>query len=626
MKMKSRTLICLLAMLLCVAASAQELKPVKDKSTKKYGYQDKAKNWVIPPSFDSAKKFDEDGCALVKKDDRQGLINRSGEWILPPEYDDIGKFDKNGLCEIMVKEGKTKYYGVANRAGDVLLPVVFHSVKIPRKGEYITASREVDQPGLEGTPLWGVYDLEGREVFPPRFLSAPSFSEGTFIAKDALTGLSGVASMDGEILLPFDYLSVDHFNARYKALSRDFTRIIFSSDMRQLEAFHTPGAVIPYDPMGDPVRAAAWHCNLVGTRLHSNQVRVAEWQSGTRTARCYALEVDWRGNRFLRLEPFEADQTDADAMYDPLSGKKYTLKALLYEADGTLVGTVSDYGYLEAESNVGLVYRAEGKESWIVFYDPNSLSRPSYTLNLAKYSTLSHDVVYSGLGIRSADVERLAGNVRRMADRTVEIIEGDNIGASSYLPPVVDMGHARRERELTRAELFHHNFHMGDVVSCSYRTKGEEVEVDLYEQLVIRFNDHFSDPSYSMYGDEVIYWGPNNARTVRVSLEPTYASDALLDDVTDGGKHWNLVLSMYEEDGTWLRTLATVPYAEYAQEGVILLKNLNIALLSPKARLKHRDSFGWSSYRDIRGEVNYTVRLPGAKPLPHTLSALAGWR
>ena len=90
MKANLKALLFIVSMAICIAASAQDLKPAKDKATKKYGYRDKQKNWVIAPAFDDAKKFDDDGCALVKVDGLYGLIDLEGKWVLPAEYDDIG--------------------------------------------------------------------------------------------------------------------------------------------------------------------------------------------------------------------------------------------------------------------------------------------------------------------------------------------------------------------------------------------------------------------------------------------------------------------------------------------------------------------------------------------------------
>ena len=627
MKMNCKLFLCLAALALSLAAGAQTLKPVKDKATKKYGYQDNSKNWVIAPAYDDAKKMDEFGCAQVKVNNRYGLINRNGEWLLQPEYDDIGKFDKNGFCELMIKEGKTKYYGVANRFGTIILPVEFDNVKIPKDGLYITASREVDREGSEGEPLWGVYTLDGEEIFTPQFSSAPSNYDGILVAKDGKTNLAGVVDLEAHVLLPFDFLAISHHNSGFTALSKDFRHIRYNTAFRPVESVTLPGSVIPYDDKADAVRVAAWHCGPVGLRLHANQVRLVEGQisSSARSARCSQLALDWGRGRFLRLEPEETYYEEPDAMEDPLSKKYYTLKALLYEADGTLVGEVAEKGYLEGECAAGALYRADGKETWLILADPNAPATPGYTLSLADFRAFNHSNVVDGLGIRPNELMRL-GNVKNFARQVTNILEGENVGITSYVPLPIDAVHAREQRNVTRENIFYHTFHIGDVVSCFVRTREEGVEVDLYEQLVCRFSDHFEDPYYSMSGEETIYWGPNNRRTVRVTLEPTTDTNALVDDVSGSSARWCVALNMYEEDGTWLRTLARMPYADFAQDGIIVFRNAGIALLNSSAQRRTREVFGGrSGFGDLKGRVYRTIKLPGALPLPHTVSALKAY-
>ena len=615
-------LLCLLAVLVTLPIAAQDLKPVRDKQTKKYGYQAKNKSWVIEPRFDGASRFN-DGFAEVEIDGYKGLIDETGEMILPAEYDNISRFDKNGLCELTRKEGKTKLRGVANKLGQIIIPVECHSVNIPKNGGVITAQRPAMDEWLEGTLLWGVYDMEGRELFAPQFLSSPSFSNGTGVAKSAFTGLSGVVSDAGDVLLPFEYLAISHSGNRFNTLGTDFTHTTWDSALLRGETFHQPGAVIPYDPMDDPVRAAAWHSGPIGLRLHRNNVKQLEMRSN-RTGVCRELRLDWGYDRFLRLEPFAAEPGTPDTMEDPIGGRAYTLKALLYEADGRLVEEVSRWGYLEADCNEGAVYVAEGEERWMVMNDPNALDMPSFTLSLTGYRTRYHSDIYEGLGIRSADLERL-WDLRQFTDRNLAIIEGDNIGVTSYLPPETSMSYAHKERDAMRNPLFQFPFHMGDIVSCSVRSRKEGVEVELYDNLACRFEDRFSDPYFSMSGEEIIYWGPHNARTARLSLKRVYkSSDATVDDVHGTDECYHIVLSLYEEDGTWLRTLAEAPYADFAQEGILVFERLGIAIIAPLAGRSYRPDYshssGWRS--NLRGSVVRTVKMPGAEKLPRTVSAL----
>ena len=598
-----RILLFLSLLLLCAQLPAQDLKPVRDKQTKKYGYQAKDKHWVIEPRFDKASRF-VDGFAEVTLDGYKGLIDEQGEMILPAIYDDIKKFDKNGLCEIMHKEGKTKLYGVADRTGRIVLPTDCRSINIPKNGGLITAQRESSDEWLAGAPLWGVYDMQGAEIFAPQFLSAPNFSGGTGTAKSAFTGLSGVVSEMGEVLLPFEFLAVSRSGSGFRTLGTDFTQTSWDASLHRGETFHYPGAVIPYDPMDDPVRAAAWHSGPVGQRLHKNNVKQMEMRS-SRTSLCRDLRLDWGYGRFLRLEPFVAEAGTPDTMEDPNSGQAYTLKALLYESDGSFVEEISRWGYLEALCQEGAVYVAEGEQRWLVMNDPNALASPSFTLSLSGYRTLDHTDIYGGLGIRSADLERLR-DLSRFTEQVCAIIEGENIGVTSYLPPESSASYARKERDAMRDPLFQFPFHMGDVVSCTVRSRKDGVEVELAEDLICRFEDRFSDPYYSMRGEEIVYWGPNNARIARLALKRvSKSSDATADDVHGTDECYHIVLSLYEEDGTWLRTLAEMPFADYAQEGVLVFERAGIAVLAPRTR-RHL----------------HTVKMPGAEKLPRTLSAL----
>ena len=177
-------------MIVCATASAQDFKPVKDKATKKFGYQAKDKSWVIEPSFDKAEKF-KDGRALVTVNGLEGLIDESGAWLLQPEYTKIGKFDKLGLCELTVKEGKSKYYGVADVSGRVVLPPECLSISISRPEALIMAKRYTS----DGTgEHWGVYDTDGREIFAPQFESAPSWHNGSGVARSSYSGLLEITS------------------------------------------------------------------------------------------------------------------------------------------------------------------------------------------------------------------------------------------------------------------------------------------------------------------------------------------------------------------------------------------------------------------------------------------------
>ena len=613
--MKTRSILAIAALLcFCAVATAQDLKPVKDRDSKKFGYQDKSKNWVIEPQFDKARRFI-DGYAIVEVQGLEGLINTTGGWVLRPDYNSIGKFDKLGFCEVMVKDGRTKLYGLSDRSGRLILPPTCLSISIDRSEEIITARRLADSPDAIQDGLWGVYDLNGEEIFPPEFTTAPSFRRGIGIATSGLNGLVGLIDKNGSVLIPFENIAISDDSGSREVLTTDFTVKTYDARMNLIDELRTPGAVKPYETFGDDVRLAAWHCGPVGRRIHPNNVRVAEINRSAagRTATVHPLQLHWGYGRFIRLEPEIDVNGRPGSMEHPYTGKPYTLRALMYEADGTYVGVASDFGWLEADFAGGVIYNSEGTQKWIIFDDPNyPVRQRSPYVELVSYNPIDNTDVVSGLGLASADLGRLRSPANR-AKREKDIIEGENIGICSYLPRPEPR--TRQDAKLLgdamRLPVFQNAYYMGDVVNCEVKKVGEEYRVRLSDRLILPFEDKFRDPSYSMYGEEEIYWGPNNNRVVALDLEiaGTRAAGVLEDNLFGSDRHFNVLITMYDEEGNYLRTLAGAPAIDFIKEGVVIFEKLGIALITRGA-----------AFRTPHGELI----IPASERLAPSLSALQG--
>ena len=573
--------------LLCLTtvAWAQDLKPVKDKATKLFGYQDKSKNWVIEPSFNAAKRFI-GGFAIVEQDGRKGVIDQDGSWILKPEYDDIDKFDKAGLCLVMRKEGKAKLRGVANTEGKLVIPAECPAVNINRSEGLIMAERYIDVPRIGAKPMWGVYDFEGEEIFAPEFSSSPSFHNGKGIAKSAWDGLMGIIDSNGQTLLPFNNLAINYSGGGFEVLTSEFVSCYYDSRMFKSNEFAYPGYVAPYEPDGDPVRAASWGVGVIGKRLHRNNLKILEQgrDSRGRNAMCSDLRLDWSYGRFVRLEPCRDDEQHPGAMLNPEDGSYYTVKAILYEADGRFVQEVSRWGWLEAECSDGIIYNAEGQETWIAMHDINCPAVPSFSISLAGYMQIDHSDVLGGLGIRNYDISRML-DPSAAARRCEQIREGENFGITSYLPrPAPELLQVRALESAMRLPIFQHRFRMGEVVNCRIASDDAGASLELSDKLVLPFEDRIENTGFTMKGEEEIYWGPNNARTVMLSLEMvSKLKDApgTLDDLGDsrGERKMVIVIGLYEEDGSFLRTLGVIPYLDYASREVLVSARMGIALL-----------------------------------------------
>jgi hypothetical protein len=580
-------LLCSFVLAFSLSASAQDLKPAKDKATKKYGYQGKGnKAWVIPPSFDDAKKF-VDGTAEVELDGHWGLIDLNGNMIFPAIYDNIGKFDKHGYCELMRKVNGTKLRGIADRNGRIIIPVEARGVDVDRSGEFMYAKYDTEVPEFGVEALWGIYDNQGRELLKPQLSYTPTFRDGIGIGKSELTGLYGIIGGDGSILKPFQYLNITRSSGAFNALGTDLKHYVWSPDLRDGQELRQPGAIIPYDPQGDPIRVAAWQKGPIGRRLYANMVRVVEFHTGfmgSTKAACNMLNIDWGRGRFIRLEPCLISGSIPDAMRYGGGNRYYTLKAILYEADGTFVKEVCSRGWIEGDFSEGAIYNADGKQRWAIMANPNALGLPAYTIDIHDYRPFGHADVFEGLGFSVAELSKIRSSLYNYTSRCKDIYETENVGVCSYIPRMPSSVHAQAEFAASKSHIFHYNFRMGEVVNCAVRHKDGKDVLELMPDLTCIYKDKIEDPSYTMSErEEVIYWGPNNARTVRLCLEAVSHNPEkyTADDSHGTGYSYMLVLNMFEEDGTWLRTLAAAPWADYFQDGILVFEPLGIAMISP---------------------------------------------
>ena len=609
---------------------AQDLKPAKDKATKKYGYQAKDKTWVITPRFDDAKRF-VDGLAEVEIDGHWGLVDPAGNMVLPPLYDKISKFDKHGYCELMRKENGTKLHGIADRGGRIIIPVECRNVDVDRSGLFMYAKYDMSVPGFEPAGMWGVYDNQGRELLAPQLSYTPTFYDGVAIGKSDLTGMYGLIGSDGTVLKDFRYLTISHFSGGFRALGTDLTHYIWSGNLKDGQSFRQPGAIIPYDPQDDPVRVAAWHKGPVGIKLYSNSVRVVQMHAGylgSVKAACNLLPINWGFNRFIRLEPCVVPAGTPDAMYYGSGNRWYTLKALLYEADGSFVQEVCSRGWIEADFKDGAIYNADGKERWIIFANPNALGLPAYTIDVFDYRALGHSDVFEGLGISVSELSSLR-RLYEFTSRCIDICEIENVGVCTYMPRVPDAHQAKYELMAAKSPIFHYPFRMGEVVNCVVRHKDGKIDAKLSDDLVCHYKDRVEEPGYTFSErDEVIFWGPNNARTVRLSLEAApRTGNFISDDLYNTGYSYRIVVNMYEEDGTWLRTLAEAPWIDFIQNGVIIFEPLGLALVSPFVGASQpQQGFGQPQHPNQGAPANASGNRSGTPPRGGTTVVEGGAR
>ena len=583
-------------------AGAQELKPQRDKASKKFGYVAGEKGqWVIEPQFDKAHKFFENA-AVSSVDGRFGIIDKSGQWILEPAYDDIDDFKKNGLCRLMGKDGGSgRLYGVANTAGTVVLPLQFTAINIDKKYDVVAAKRNIALDGAgkyedKRIQLWGLYGKDGEELVPPQFSSAPSFSNGYSLVTSARTEMKGVIDLSGQFVVPEQNLSIKRRGTKYIALTSDFVRVEYDENFNPGSSYQIPGYVLPYDTMDDDIRAVTYGKLRIGEPLHRNELKKAEITT-PKSVRCSDLGIDWgtASSRFVRLEVIPETEDRQGDMTDSVSGQSYTVAARLYEADGSYVGDLSRWGWIDGVCAECVIYCTESGDQWAVMMDINNSAAPSFSSRMTNYKAVTDMTVQGVFGLGASDLKTLR-SWSRSRELHRKVLLQQNVGICSYSP--VEYYEPLAEPALARMAawpLLRQEFLIGDVVSASFgRPKDDQLLVQIGDGLKMRFRDSFEDSDYSADGVEEIYWGPGNRRFIKLALipvktekrklaSPDKATD-IFDDMYRSGYAYRLAVNMYEEDGSFLRCLGESRSLGFAPGGNVLLYDLGIVLQMPRSR------------------------------------------
>jgi hypothetical protein len=104
------------------------LMPFHDTLTKKWGYVDATKRWVIPPAYFSAKQFYRSAAIVVGDSNTYGLIDTNGKKLTEFIYSLILEFEND--ITVAHKGGKS---GWINYQGKELTPIVYDAIGRPDK-------------------------------------------------------------------------------------------------------------------------------------------------------------------------------------------------------------------------------------------------------------------------------------------------------------------------------------------------------------------------------------------------------------------------------------------------------------------------------------------------------------
>ncbi len=222
------------------ATIAQDLKPKKDKATKKYGYIDKKTDeWVVKPEYDDADKI-RDGVGKIYLKKKQGLINEKGAVLVVPQYDDIDKF-KDGVA--IVKKGNK--FSFINKEGKQIVDLAYTEIDDFKDGVAWMRKDSLEKNRFV-TVAYGLVDVTGKEIFAPQFSQKLKFnSKGYAISESFLNNipyvngkvadkLYGIVYKDGSTIIPMSAKGIIPENNMYIVNDKDGQWFLLNGDFKQV--------------------------------------------------------------------------------------------------------------------------------------------------------------------------------------------------------------------------------------------------------------------------------------------------------------------------------------------------------------------------------------------------------
>lgn len=157
----------------------------------KVGLYDKNSRLVIPVVYDDL--LINDGMALMKQNDKWGVIDFTGKVLIQPQFDDA-LYPQEGLA-VVAKDGK---WGFVDQSGNQVTPLKYESARGFTEG--LAAVK------LNGK--WGYIDKTGRMAIPARYDDTLYFSEG--LAAVSINDKAGFIDKTGKMVIPAVYDAVNY--------------------------------------------------------------------------------------------------------------------------------------------------------------------------------------------------------------------------------------------------------------------------------------------------------------------------------------------------------------------------------------------------------------------------------
>ncbi|MEH7335363.1 WG repeat-containing protein [Neobacillus drentensis] len=159
---------------------------IKEIGGNKWGYINEKGKFILPPIYENAGDFQDNGLAIVRAMNHAGVINSSGYFIVKPKYDTINPFSE-GRATVIDHQG----FKVIDESGKEITSIAYSYI-----GDYKESRALIADYTKDGWYRYGYLNKRGKEVIPLTYESASDFTDGRAVVKNnggrfALIDLTG---------------------------------------------------------------------------------------------------------------------------------------------------------------------------------------------------------------------------------------------------------------------------------------------------------------------------------------------------------------------------------------------------------------------------------------------------
>jgi hypothetical protein len=172
----------------------------KDIGGGKWGYINEKGTFVLPPKYEMARDFQDNGLAIIQLNNLTGIINTDGYFIVKPKYETISPFSEGRATAI-----DDKGFKVLDESGKEITSKAYSFIGDYKEGRAVAANTNEN-----GEYLYGYLNRRGNEVIPLSYENASDFQDGKALVK-MKDGNYALIDLTGKILYSYSYPFVDDY-------------------------------------------------------------------------------------------------------------------------------------------------------------------------------------------------------------------------------------------------------------------------------------------------------------------------------------------------------------------------------------------------------------------------------